>query len=104
MLSQPGIFLGTIIIWTLGEIIQAPFKQAIVADMAPRNLRARYQGVFSMSGAVAMAIGPPAGGEILSRFGSASVWGTAACVMILSFTIYCIIYHRLSVLAAQRTG
>ncbi|MBL8815440.1 MAG: MFS transporter [Planctomyces sp.] len=97
-------FLGTIVIWTLGEIIQAPFKQAIVADMAPRELRARYQGVFTMSHSVAMAVGPPVGGEILSRFGAASVWITTFFVILMAISIYCMIFQRLTALAAQRTG
>ncbi|MCO8122440.1 MFS transporter [Stieleria sp. TO1_6] len=63
-----------IAVWTLGEILQAPFQQAIVTEMAPDDLRGRYLGVFGMGHGLALTIGAPVGGAVLYRFGAPVLW------------------------------
>ncbi|MEO1617984.1 MAG: MFS transporter [Planctomycetota bacterium] len=87
-----GIIVVGICIWTLGEIMQAPFKQAIVSDLAPADLRASYMGLFSMCYATALTLGAPAGGELLSRFGPGTLWSVAAFVALLAVAVYISIY------------
>lgn len=67
-------FAGTVVIWTLAELMQAPFTQAVIADLAPVSMRARYMGVFTMCWSLAMAVGAPVGGYVLDRFGGSSLW------------------------------
>lgn len=71
-------FALTVIVWTLGEMMQASFSQAIVADMAPAELRGRYMGVFSMCFSSAVTLGAPLGGQVLDRFGGHALW--AGCL------------------------
>ncbi len=88
-----GFIALTISIWTLGEIMQAPFKQAIVTNMAPEDLRARYLGLFSMCYASALTIGAPIGGEVLARFGPEALWSCTFAVAMVAVTVYLIIYR-----------
>jgi MFS family permease len=69
-----GFFALTVLVWTLGEILQAPFYQAIVTDLAPQRLRASYLGVFGLSFSLALTIGAPLGGWILRTQGATTLW------------------------------
>ncbi len=74
----------TIAIWTFGEIFQAPYKSAIVAEMAPVALRARYMGIFNLSHSLSLMLGAVIGGRILDVFGPQFLW--PACAALLSVT------------------
>ncbi len=76
-------FAGAVIVWTTGELMQAPFMQSVIAELAPVNMRARYMGVFTMSYSSAMMFGAPIGGYVLERFGGRSLWfgGFALCLL-----------------------
>ncbi|MCA9036084.1 MAG: MFS transporter [Planctomycetaceae bacterium] len=91
-----SMFITTIILWTFGEIIQAPIKQAIVTDLAPSSLRARYMGVFSMSHALSLALGPPIGGFVFERFGPRYVWLGGFGVILVAMCLYLVIFNRLN--------
>jgi MFS family permease len=101
--NQTWIFGGTIVLWTCGEIIQAPFKQAIVADLAPASMRARYMGVFSVSYSLGLMIGAPLGGEILVRLGPNWLWPGCFCVTVAAIALYLTLYRRLNDACSQRT-
>jgi MFS family permease len=68
------VYLAGVVLWTLGEVVGFPVAAAIVADLAPVELRGRYQGAFSMSWGVAFTIAPVLGGELLTRFGGPTLW------------------------------
>jgi MFS family permease len=87
--------ISTIILWTLGEICQAPFKPAIVSEMAPAELRARYLGVFNVTHSASIAIGAPAGGWILSRCGPQVLWPGCGVVLLLTAGLYIWLFRRL---------
>ncbi len=99
-------FVGLCIaIWTLGEILQAPFKQSIVTDMAPEDLRGSYLGLFTMSYATALTIGAPIGGEVLHRLGPETLWcgaGTIAGIAVLLYlAIHATVTRRVGLSAAK---
>jgi len=75
----PVYFVG-IVLWTVGEVVGFPAAAAIVADLAPVELRGRYQGAFSMSWGVAFTIAPVLGGEMLTRFGARALWATCLAI------------------------
>ncbi len=67
------VFIAMIII-TIGEMIIAPFAQAIAANFAPEDKRGRYMAVFGFSGLVPMMFGNIAFGAIMDNFNSIWVW------------------------------
>ena len=61
-------------LYTVGEVLGFPVASAIVADLAPPDLRGRYQGAFSMAWGLAFTLSPLVGGEVLHRFGGRTLW------------------------------
>jgi MFS family permease len=55
-----------IIIFTLGEMVAIPVSSAVVANLAPAHLRGRYMGMYGLSFALALIIGPGLGLKLLA--------------------------------------
>lgn len=68
------LFAGTVLIWTLGEMLQSPSNAAVIAGLSPAALRGRYQGVSSLSWAFSSAVAPIAGGYVQEHLGDAVLW------------------------------
>lgn len=71
--DSAGFYTLAVVVWTVGEILQAPTSMAVVAEMSPARARGRYQGMYTLSWSVAAFLGPLVGGVALDRWGSA-VW------------------------------
>jgi MFS family permease len=63
--SLPALGL-TVLIWTLGEIVYAPVASAYVADIAPEQLRGRYQGAWGLTWGLAFVLAPVVGAAIFA--------------------------------------
>ena len=77
-------------IWTLGEIASTPVKSALVADLAPPDLRGRYHGLLGATFGVAALIAPMLGAFVLGAAGEVLWWscfvaGLALAVAYLVF-------------------
>ncbi|MEO1526493.1 MAG: MFS transporter [Planctomycetota bacterium] len=94
----------TIVVWTLGEIIQAPLQQSIVTDMAPPKLRARYLGTYTMSFACALTVGAPFGGRLLSEYGPAVLWSVMFGIAAMAIATYSAIFRRVTLRLAMADG
>lgn len=93
--STSALWIGlTIAVWTLGEVLQAAFKQTLVVGFAPKEFRARYLGLFAMTHALGLMIGAPLGGQILERYGSTVLWTSCFATAMVSSSIYLLIYLR----------
>ncbi|MEH0983782.1 MDR family MFS transporter [Micromonospora sp. CPCC 205556] len=69
----------TVLIWTLGEMLNSPSNATLIAELSPARLRGRYQGVFSLSWQVAGAVAPILGGLVREQRGNSALWlGCAA--------------------------
>ncbi|WP_179802011.1 MDR family MFS transporter [Micromonospora purpureochromogenes] len=69
----------TVLIWTLGEMLNSPSNATLIAELSPDRLRGRYQGVFSLSWQIAGAVAPILGGLVRERAGNTELWlGCAA--------------------------
>jgi predicted MFS family arabinose efflux permease len=89
-------FIGTVVIWTLGEMMQFPHLPPIVTELAPENMRARYMGVFGMSFSGAGMIGAPLGGLVLSYAGPTALWLGGATLALIAAALYGTIRHRIA--------
>lgn len=70
---------ATIAVWTAGEIITAGIPGAIVATLAPAELRGRYMGLFGFAWSVAAVLAPLLGGTLL-EIGPRALWFTVGGV------------------------
>lgn len=72
--QTPLQFAAVVVVWTLGEMMNAVFAPTIVSDLAPAALRGRYMGLFSMCFSSAAMFGAPLGGIVLERGGGRALW------------------------------
>jgi MFS family permease len=73
----------TVLVWTLGEIIYAPVAAAYVADLAPENLRGRYQGAWGLTWGLAFVLAPAVGAAIFA-WSADALWLTCGLLGLLS--------------------
>lgn len=71
--TVPMYVLG-VVVWTLGEMGVLPVANAVVADLAPPSLRARYQGAYSFAFGLAVSAAPAIGMLVLDKLGSRVLW------------------------------
>ena len=63
------VYLGAAVVWTVGQMLAAPPNAQINADLAPLELRARYQSVFYLTFPAASFVAPALGGLSLQYLG-----------------------------------
>jgi MFS family permease len=68
------VYVLSVIIWTVGEIISASVAPAIIADLAPVELRGLYQGIFGSAWGLSLFIGPLVGSWVFDCFGPHALW------------------------------
>ena len=73
------MFTLAMVVITIGEMIIAPFQQAMVASFAPEEMRGRYMAVAGLSWGMAFAVGPYFAGILMD--GSNPNWLWYACGM-----------------------
>jgi MFS family permease len=69
---------AAVLVWTLGEILESPTRSSIVAAMAPRDARGRYQGALVMTFGAAQLVGPRLGTWTWQHEGPSTLW--ASCL------------------------
>lgn len=72
--ASMGLAMLAVVVWTLGEIAQAPVAPTVVADLAPAELRGSYQGAYHMLWGLAACAAPAIGGQVLGRLGANALW------------------------------
>jgi len=82
--SQYWQFIIAMIILTIGEMINAPVMQTMVANLAPENMRGRYMAAFHTGWGIAIAFGPWGAGVILDNYNPNWIWyaGTIICMTV----------------------
>jgi MFS family permease len=71
--SMPAM-VGTVVVWTVGEMILFPSMNAYVSDMAPAKQRGQYMGAYMACFSMSFIAAPWAGTLILDRFGGKVLW------------------------------
>ena len=68
---------GTVVIWTLGEMLHSPMAGAYVTQLAPERYRGRYMGLFVLTWSFGMVIGPTVGTRVY-EWRPAVLWSACA--------------------------
>ncbi len=68
---------------TVGELIISPTATALVADLAPPDMRGRYMGAYSLSYRIGGGVGPVVGGFLSDTLAPNAPWvfGMIACLL-----------------------
>jgi len=82
------LLAGTVVVWTVGELLQAPYLSSVVADLAPADLRGTYMGMLTLSFSSALMVGAPLGGAVLERFGAGALWAGALGIAAAGAALY----------------
>ncbi|MFD0686808.1 MDR family MFS transporter [Actinomadura fibrosa] len=69
-------YIGAVLVWTLGEITAASVLQAVVADLAPADLRGRYSALYGMAWSGGFLLAPLGGTQLLDAGGPPALWLT----------------------------
>jgi MFS family permease len=88
-------FAAASAIWTLGEIMTLPVSNAIAVELAPTDLRGRYQGALSTCWGVAGLASPPLGTVVLARLGGGVLWGSTLVLGLLASAGHLALARRL---------
>jgi MFS family permease len=101
-----GVFALTVCVWTLAEIVNAPTQTGLVVRLSPVHGRGRYQGMYTLSWAVASLVAPLMSGFVIDRFGAEWLWGTCAVVGTVAGAGYAVLMRRLppETEGAEETG
>ncbi len=68
------LFLGAMVIITIGEMIVTPVAQGLVARLAPEEMRGRYMALYGLSWIFPNALGPLSAGIIMDNYNPEWVW------------------------------
>ena len=77
--STVPMFALTVVVWTIGEVGFNAVEPALVADIAPVDLRGRYNGVVGMAYGAAALLGPLFGTRLFEDYGENVLW--TACLV-----------------------
>jgi len=65
----------TVVIWTFGEMVYSPVGSAYIADIAPTELRGRYQAAYGFTYSLGLMLAP-IGGTLLYSVSPSALWLT----------------------------
>ncbi|MFI5671540.1 MDR family MFS transporter [Streptomyces sp. NPDC051704] len=86
----------TVCVWTLAEIVNSPTQMGLVARLSPLHGRGRYQGMYTMSWAVASLVAPLMAGFMIDRWGAGWLWASMAVLGTVAALGYWLLMRRLS--------
>ncbi|MCF3106221.1 MFS transporter [Streptomyces roseoverticillatus] len=89
-----AVYMLTVCVWTLAEIINSPIQMGLVARLSPVHGRGRYQGMYTLSWSTASLIAPIAGGTVIDRFGADALWAGCAVVGTVTAAGYWLLMRR----------
>ena len=86
------LFMLAMVIITIGEMLVVPIGQALVANLAPKDMRGRYLAVFGFAWTIPLAVGPLAAGLIMDNYDPNWVWYMAGIIGFISTGMYYSMY------------
>ncbi len=79
-----GVIALVILIFVIGEMLWVPTSQAVVAALAPADIRGAYMGAFGSTWSVGWALTPFLGLQVRDNYGDATMWMCVASVGVLA--------------------
>jgi predicted MFS family arabinose efflux permease len=82
--SSIGMLVLVLFVFVVGEMLWVPTSQAIVAGLAPEDLRGAYMGAFGSMSAIGFALGPFTGLQLRGTYGDDAAWFFFASVSVIA--------------------
>jgi MFS family permease len=90
------VFGLTVFVWTLGEIAFNAVGPALIADIAPPELRGRYNGVVGLAFGAAAFLAPLLGTRVFENFGEPTLWTSCLILSAISAAITLTLSSRIN--------
>jgi predicted MFS family arabinose efflux permease len=74
VLDPLAVIVGVMVLFVIGEMLWVPTSQAVVARLAPVDIRGAYMGAFGGTAAFGFAFTPFIGLQVRAAFGDAAAW------------------------------
>jgi MFS family permease len=82
------MFALAMIILTIGELIVIPVAQALVAQLAPEDMRGRYMAVYGIGWSIPFAIGPYLAGIVMEKIDPNWVWYGSIFICVFAILVF----------------
>jgi predicted MFS family arabinose efflux permease len=79
-----AMYALVIFVFVIGEMLWVPTSQAIVAGLAPEDVRGAYMGAFGSTSAFGFALGPFIGLQLRGAYGDDAAWYFFAGVSVVA--------------------
>jgi MFS family permease len=76
--------LFVIVVFVIGEMLWVPTSQAVVAQLAPADIRGAYMGAFGSAPAIGFALAPLIGLQVRNSFGDEATWAMFAVIGVVA--------------------
>jgi MFS family permease len=73
-----------VVVFVIGEMLWVPTSQAVVADLAPADIRGAYMGAFGSAPAIGFALAPLIGLQMRNSFGDEATWALFAVIGVVA--------------------
>ncbi len=93
--STYSIFIIAMAIITIGEMLNAPIGQAVVANLAPQDMRGRYMAFYGFSFAIPGMVGTLLAGLIMDNADPRMVWYAAGLLGLVATGMYVSLHGRI---------
>ena len=78
------VIVIVVTVFVIGEMLWVPTSQAVVADLAPQDIRGAYMGAFGSAPAIGFALAPLIGLQARNSFGDDATWTIFACLGVVA--------------------
>ena len=76
--------LFVLVVFVVGEMLWVPTSQAVVAQLAPADIRGAYMGAFGSAPAIGFALAPLIGLQVRNSFGDEATWAMFAAIGVVA--------------------
>lgn len=92
--SAIPVIVLVLVLFVLGEMLWVPTSSAIVAGLAPDDLRGAYMGAFAGTAATGFALAPFLGLQVRAASGDAAMWSAFAVAAVVSAAVGATVCRR----------
>jgi len=89
-----AMFVWAMVVITMGEMVVAPIEQALVARMAPEDMRGRYNAVFGFTWVIPGIVGPLLAGLVMDNLDPRWVWYAAGLIGLVAALGFVAMHRR----------
>jgi MFS family permease len=98
------VILFVVTVFVFGEMLWVPTSQAVVAELAPEDIRGAYMGAFGSAPAIGFALAPLIGFQVRNSFGDAATWTTFAAIAVVAAALGGVALIGLTRRSVDRSG